>query len=107
MVLESTPRDADGVEFAKYRAKIRKKDGLPESIEYFDAKGKAIRRIEAARVEVVAGHPTITRMKVSDLRAGGHTLVAFGHIRYDLGVPDEIFGERSLRNPPAKWLRAR
>ncbi len=106
-VLESTPKKKDDVEFAKYRARIRKKDGLPESIEYFDAKGTAIREIVAVRVETVAGQPTITRMKVSDLKAGGYTLVAFSSVAYDLGVPEDVFVERSLRNPPAQWLRAR
>jgi len=27
------------------------------------------------------------------------------NVSYDLGIPDDIFVEGSLRNPPAKWLR--
>ena len=106
-ILESTPRKASSVEFARYTVKIRKKDGLPERIDYFDRKGRALRRIEAARVEVVDGHPTISRMKVSDLRNGGYTLAAFSSIKYNIGVSDSLFVERSLRNPPLKWLKAR
>jgi len=26
-------------------------------------------------------------------------------VQYDLGIPDDIFVETSLRNPPQKWLR--
>lgn len=106
-IIESKPKEPNDVEFAKYEVHLRKQDYLPETIEYFDRKGEPIRRIEAARVEVVKGHPTITRMKVSDLRSGGYTLAAFGEVTFDLGVPDDVFVERSLRNPPAKWLRAR
>jgi hypothetical protein len=28
----------------------------------------------------------------------------FRHIAYDIGLPAELFGERSLRTPPAEWL---
>jgi hypothetical protein len=26
-------------------------------------------------------------------------------VEYDMGIPDDIFVEGSLRNPPQKWLR--
>ena len=105
-MIDSHPKKPKKVEFKKYRVKIRKRDYLPESILYFNLRNEPIRKIEAARIETIGGHPTITRLKVSDLRKGGFTLAAFGRIRYDLGVPDEVFTERSLRNPPAQWLRA-
>jgi hypothetical protein len=44
-------------------------------------------------------------MKVSDLESGGYTLSDFSNVQYDLGIPDDIFVESSLRNPPQKWLR--
>ena len=106
-ILESTPKHQKTAEFARYRVKIRKKDNLPEAIEYFDAKNKAIRRITAARIETINGVPTITRMKAEDLTTGGYTLAAFAFVNYNIGVPDDIFVERSLRHPPRTWLRAR
>ena len=57
------------------------------------------------KVEPVGGHPTITRLKVSDLESGGYTLSDVSNVQYDLGIPDDIFVEASLRNPPQKWLR--
>ncbi len=106
-ILESRPKRPGQVEFAKYQLHIRKKDYLPEKIEYFDAKGRLIRRLQAARIEVIDGQPTITRLKVEDLASGGHTLVAYGRIEYDIDVPKDVFSERSLRNPPARWLNGR
>ena len=106
-VLESRPKNPRQVEFTKYQLHVRKKDNLPEKIEYFDAKDKLTRRITAARIEVIEGHPTITRLKVEDIASGGYTLVAFGRIDYDIELPDDVFAERSLRNPPSRWLNAR
>jgi outer membrane lipoprotein-sorting protein len=104
-VVKSTPKSTSGVEFASYTLWINKKTFLPSKIEYVNAQGKIYRRIETVQVQTIQGLPTITRMKVSDLESGGYTLSDIGNVKYDLGIPDDIFVETSLRNPPQKWLR--
>jgi len=104
-VVKSTPKNSSGVEFAYYTLWTNKKTFLPSKIEYVNAQGKVYRRIETVKVDTVQGHPTITRLKVSDLESGGYTLSDVGNVQYDLGIPDDIFVETSLRNPPQKWLR--
>jgi hypothetical protein len=39
-----------------------------------------------------------------DLASGGQTDMQFRYIQYDLGFPEDIFTERSLRTPPREWL---
>ena len=104
-VVKSTPKSTKGVEFAHYTLRIDKKTFLPSKVEYVDARGKVYRRIETVKVDTVQGKPTITRLKVSDLESGGYTLSDVSNVQYDLGIPDDIFVEGSLRNPPQKWLR--
>ncbi|MDH4281208.1 MAG: outer membrane lipoprotein-sorting protein [Myxococcales bacterium] len=104
-VVKSTPKSTNGVEFAYYTLWINKKTFLPSKIEYVNAQGKVYRRIETAKVDTLQGFPTITRLKVSDLESGGYTLSDVSDVKYDLGIPDDIFVETSLRNPPQKWLR--
>lgn len=104
-VVKSTPKSSKGVEFAHYTLRIDKKTFLPSKIEYVNAQGKVYRRIETVKVDTVQGKPTITRLKVSDLDSGGYTLSDVSNVQYDLGIPDDIFVEGSLRNPPQKWLR--
>ena len=104
-VVKSTPKSSKGVEFAHYTLRIDKKTFLPSKIEYVNGQGKVYRRIETVRVETIQGQPTITRLKVSDLESGGYTLSDVSKVQYDLGIPDDIFVEASLRNPPQKWLR--
>ncbi len=106
-VLESTPKDARSVEFARYRTWINKDTWLPERIEYTNASGNVYRIMENAGVEVIDGYPTPTMMRVQDLESGGQTIVQFRGIRYDLGIPASVFTERSLRNPPRQWLEGR
>jgi hypothetical protein len=65
------------------------------------------RTIEALEVQDVDGFPTTTRMKVSDLRSGGNTVSEFRNIEYNLGIPDDVFTERTLRNPPRNWFSGR
>lgn len=103
-VLKHTPEDSREVEFASYKTWIDKQTLLPMKIEYSNANGKVYRRVEAQKVETFQGHPTVTRTLVSDLAGGGETEMMFRYINYDLGLPDAIFSERSLRNPPRRWL---
>lgn len=104
-VVKSTPKSKKGVEFVHYTLRIDKNTFLPTKIEYVNGQGKVYRRIETVRVETVDGIPTITRLKISDLESGGYTLSDVSDVQYDLGIPDDIFVEGSLRNPPQKWLR--
>ena len=55
-------------------------------------------------VNDVQGHPTVTRSKVSNLETGGETLMEFRYIAYDIGLPQDVFAERSMRTPPREWL---
>ena len=73
-------------------------------IEYRNAAGEIYRRVEVQAVAAVQGHPTVTRSRISDLESGGHTDMEFRFIAYDLDIPPEVFSERSLRNPPRRWL---
>lgn len=104
-VIKSTPKKAGDVEFASYTVWIDKKTLLPKRIEYKNKRGKVYRRIEVAKVQSFQGLPTITRMKVSDLESGGYTLSDISRVQYGLGIPDDVFIEASLRNPPRKWMQ--
>lgn len=103
--LKHTPIDADSVEFAYYTTKIDKKTFLPMVVRYFNGEKDPIRTMEVLSVETVEGYPTVTESKISDHRMNGHTLMQFRFMDYDLGMPQEVFTERSLRNPPADWLK--
>lgn len=102
--LQAVPKRPDTVEFTRYEVSIDKQTMLPMLIRFFDAKDREYRKVEALKVETIEGYPTVTHSRIQDLQNGGETEMQFRFISYDLGLPDDIFSERSLRNPPGQWL---
>jgi hypothetical protein len=103
-VLSHIPRDPATVEFASYVTWIDKTTWLPMKIEYTNAAGNIYRRVEVTEVQEFGGYPTVTASRVQDLAGGGQTDMQFRYIQYDVGIPSEVFTERSLRSPPREWL---
>lgn len=103
--LKHTPIDTNSVEFAYYTTKIDRTTFLPMVVNYFKGENELIRTMEVLSVETVEGYPTVTESKITDHRMNGHTLMQFRFMDYDLGMPQEVFSERSLRNPPVEWLK--
>lgn len=104
-VIRSTPKNPGSVEFTHFDTRIDRETFLPMQSEYVNADGKVYRRMQIEEVEVIDGYPTGTRMRMEDVANGGHTLVEFRFSAYDLGIPESVFAERSLRNPPREWLQ--
>ncbi|MGB5579613.1 MAG: outer membrane lipoprotein-sorting protein [Woeseia sp.] len=103
-VLRHIPVDPATVEFAAYTTWIDRNTFLPMKIEYRNPADQLYRRVEVFDVEEIDGFPTVTTSRVTDLIGGGRTDMQFRYIAYDIGLPEDIFSERSLRNPPAEWL---
>lgn len=103
--LKHTPKNQASVEFSYYQTWIDKSNFLPTKIEFYDASNKAYRLIEALEVETVQGIATVTKAKVTNLSDASYTILEFKGMTYDVGLTDDIFTERSLRNPPLQWLK--
>lgn len=104
-VLEHTPKDPASVEFSSYITWIDRETFLPTKIEYTNTAGRVYRRVEVVEVQEIDGYPTVTKSRVSDLDGKGETNMEFRFIAYDLEIPENVFTERSLRNPPRDWLK--
>jgi len=106
-ILQHRAIDSASVEFESYKTWIDKVSFLPLKIEYYDGRGNAFRRIEALEVKLIEEVNTVTKAKVSNLSDGSFTLLEFRKINYNLGFPDNLFSERSLRTPPVNWLKTK
>ncbi|MDV6316362.1 outer membrane lipoprotein-sorting protein [Idiomarina sp. HP20-50] len=106
-VLKGTPKTPGNVEFAYYHVVINKEHMLPVESTFYNDSGEAYRKMEVLKIETIQGHPTVTHSRISDLNGGGNTEMQFRFITYNIGLPDSIFSERSLRNPPVEWLTLR
>jgi outer membrane lipoprotein-sorting protein len=101
-VIESTPKEEDA--FSKKISWIGKEDRLPLKEEYYDSKDRLERVFEAKKIEVVDGFPTMTLRTMTNVRKNHKTTVEFGEIEYDIGIDDDVFTERRLKNPPRDVL---
>jgi hypothetical protein len=104
-VVRNVPKDPQSVEFSEYTVWIDRRSMMPVRTEYTNAGGEVYRRIEALEIREIDGHPTATKMKASDLAKKAHTINEMRYVHYDLGLPEDVFSERSLRTPPRKWLQ--
>ncbi len=104
-VLDNVPLKPDTVEFSHYKIWIDRKTWMPMKAVYFDKNGKEYRVVEALELKEIQGYPTVTKSRVKDLRSGGYTVNTFKKVRYDIGLPDNIFTERYIKRPPSRWLR--
>ena len=103
-VMRHQPIDPGSAEFAIYVTWIVGASFLTLKIEYTNPAGDLYRLVEVLKVEDIDGHPTVMASRVSDLLTGGKTDMQFRYIKYDVGLPESVFTERSLRNPPRQWL---
>ncbi len=104
-VLKNTPKDSESAEFSYFTMWIHRSTFLPVKIEYFNDRGEKYREYEALKVETIQGFLTVTQSRMKDLRIGGETLLQYRDVRYNIGLPEDIFTERYLRRAPTEHLR--
>ncbi len=104
-VIESRPKDPNAVEFSSYKAWIHRTSFVPIKIAYYNKNKENYRTYEALKVENIQGFQTVVTSRMKDLRAKSETTVQYSKVEYNLNLPEEIFSERYLRNPPKRFLR--
>ena len=104
-VLKNTPKEKGSVEFSYFKMWIHKQTFIPIKTEYYDKQGQKYRVYEALKVEKIDGYNTVTQARMKNLRTKGETVLTYQSVKYNAGLPDNIFTERFLRNPPKKYLR--
>ena len=104
-VLKNTPKDPALVEFAHYKMWIHRTTFVTVKVEYYDKNGQKYRDYDAQEVKTIQGFPTVTKSRMKDLRIDGQTVIEYSDVKYDIGLPDDIFTERYLRRPPLQYLR--
>jgi len=103
-VIKNTPKHPDNVEFSNYKMWIHKPTFIPVKVEFYDKQGDPYRVYEALAVETVQGYPTVIKSRMKDLRDKSETVLVFDRVQYNMGIPETIFEEQYLRNPPQKYL---
>jgi outer membrane lipoprotein-sorting protein len=103
-VLKNTPKDPESVEFDSFTMYIHKDTFIPVKIE-FEQGGDVYRTSTTLAVDDVEGYKTVTKGDMQDDTMGGKTVLEYTDVQYDIGLPEDLFTERRLRNPPMEYLK--
>jgi outer membrane lipoprotein-sorting protein len=104
-VLKNTPKKPELVEFDSFTIYVHKETFVPVKIEYEDG-GEVYRTVTAEKVEDIQGFKTVTKSRVEDKKIGGHTVMEYKSVEYNVGLPEDVFTERFLRRAPREHLQS-
>ena len=102
-VIRSTPREGEEVEFDAFTTWIHKESSVPVQVRY-EKQGKVYREAKILGVEEIQGYRTLTKIQMKDLDRGTSTVMIYEDVKYDLGLPEDVFTQRYLRTPPLELL---
>ncbi len=102
-VVKSTPKAAD-MEYSYKLSWIDKTDFLPLKEAYYDRRSELYKVFEADEIRDIKGFPTVTKRTMKNLQSGHRTEVSYIRADYSIGIDDNLFSERFLKQPPKKWI---
>lgn len=102
--ISAIPKDQQSVEFSRYVIKIDKQNHLPVDTTYYDKNDQAVRQMTVLQVQEIDGIATVMKSRITNLSNNSYTEMQFRNVKYNLGLPESIFSERSMRTPPKAWL---
>lgn len=103
-VLKNTPKNPGSVEFDAFKMWIHKATFIPVKVEY-EKGGQVYRKVETLEVKDIQGFKTVVKSRMTDTNIGGDTYMEYSDVKYDVGLPDDIFTERFLKNPPSQYIK--
>jgi len=104
-ILKNVPKNPASVEFSYYMMWVHRTSFIPVRAEYFNAGGTSYRVYDALEVSAESGYHTVVKSRMKDARSQSETTLKFSRVQYDINLPENIFSERYLRNPPVEYLR--
>lgn len=104
-VIQSVPKDEKSVDFSHKLAWIDKENFVLRREEFYDKRKELFKVFTADEVKQVQGLWTAVGRTMENVQNGHRTEVTFLEIQYNVGLEDSLFSERSLGNPPARWVR--
>lgn len=105
VVVRSAPKDERSVDFSYRLSWVDKETFVLWREEYYDKRNQLYKEYMADEVKQIQGFWTAVKRTMKNVQNGHRTEVTFSEIGYNVGIPNDLFSERSLRNPPARWVR--
>jgi len=104
-VIKSTPKDPKSVEFVYYKTWIHRQSMVVTQTIYYDRKGAKYRQYLALDTKEIDGFITVTKSVMKDLSDGSETTLSYEDVKFNVGLPKEIFSEDRIKKAPRKYLK--
>ncbi|MEF8794633.1 outer membrane lipoprotein-sorting protein [Thiohalorhabdus sp.] len=99
-VLVSTPVDPGNSTYSKRVRWIHPRTLIDLRVDFYKkAREEPIKRMRVHRIEKVQGYWTVMDSTTTDLRSGHKTRIRVEELRYDQGLPEDLFNRRVLSSP--------
>lgn len=96
-ILISTPRNASSSVYSKRMSCIHRGTMIPISVDYYvGGSEKPVKRLRARKIKKVQGFWTVFDSTMYDLKTGHMTQLFTTKIKYNQGIQDRLFSQRSL-----------
>ncbi len=96
-ILVSTPKKPSSSIYSKRISCIHRQTLTPISVDfYMRGNNKPIKRLRARKIKKVSGYWTVFDSTMYDLRTGHQTQLYTKSIKYNQGIKDSLFSQRSL-----------
>ena len=83
--------------YSRYRLWFGTGDLLLWQVEIDDLEGRLFKRVRMQRYERVQDYATARESEIANVPAGTRTVITVKSVRYDSGVPDELFSVSSIQ----------
>jgi len=83
--------------YSRYRLWFGTADSLLWQVEVFDEDGKLFKRVRMGSYERVQDYATAREWEVANVPYGTHTAFKIRNVRYNSGVPDDIFSVSNVQ----------
>ena len=98
--LVSIPVEKSNSIYSKRVSCIHEKTLIPLQVEFFKkGRNKPVKMMKARKLKKIQGYWTVLESTMYDLRSGGQTRLLTTKIKYDLGIPEELFSKQGLSDP--------
>ncbi len=98
-VIEFAPTGKD-LSYGKILGWLRADDFIMVKFEMYDKQQRLEKQLMLGDIRPVGAIPTAFHMEMKNVQGGSHTVVDFSEVKYDTGIGDEMFTQRSLERGP-------
>jgi predicted RNA binding protein YcfA (HicA-like mRNA interferase family) len=97
-VLESRPKEESDSQYSLLKSFIAKNIYIALSVEYYNKKGKLIKKYRTIKLEKIQNIWTETEVIMEDLKKKHKTILKINNIVYNTNIDDNIFTRQNLGN---------